>query len=105
VTGSHNGGFTNFTGTVSVADGKSGDAHRDQDRHGLKLGADADKLNRPSEEPGLLRRRKKFPTTTFTVTGIETADGGQKVTGNLALHGVTNSIFLRRENRSCRRPA
>jgi polyisoprenoid-binding protein YceI len=35
---------------------------------------------------------EKFPTSTFTVTVIEPADGAHKVTGNLALHGVTNSI-------------
>lgn len=90
VTGSHNGGFTNFAGTVSVANGKVVTPTE------IKIAmastwADAEKLTGHLKSPDFFDT-EKFPTTTFTVTAIEPASDGQKVTGNLALHGVTNSI-------------
>lgn len=90
VTGSHDGGFTNFSGTVSVADGKVVTPTE------IKITmastwSDAEKLTGHLKSPDFFDA-EKFPTTTFTVTGIEAATDGQKVTGNLALHGVTNSI-------------
>ena len=90
VTGSHNGGFTNFAGTVSVADGKVVTTTE------IKIAmastwSDAEKLTGHLKSADFFDA-EKFPTTTFTVTAIEPASDGQKVTGNLALHGVTNSI-------------
>ena len=90
VTGSHSGGFTNFTGTVSVAGGKVVTPTE------IKISmdstwSDAEKLTGHLKSPDFFDT-EKFPTTTFTITAIEAVDGAQKVTGNLALHGVTNSI-------------
>ena len=90
VTGNHNGGFTNFVGTVSVADGKVVTPTE------IKIAmastwSDAEKLTGHLKSADFFDA-EKFPTTTFTITAIETATDGQKVTGNLALHGVTNSI-------------
>jgi len=90
VTGSHEGGFTNFSGTVSVAEGKVVTPTEIKITMATTW-SDAEKLTGHLKSPDFFDT-EKFPTTTFTVTGIETATDGQKVTGNLALHGVTNSI-------------
>ena len=90
VTGNHNGGFTNFVGTVSVADGKVVTPTE------IKIAmastwSDAEKLTGHLKSPDFFDT-EKFPTTTFTITAIELATDGSKITGNLFLHGVTNSI-------------
>lgn len=90
VTGSHEGGFKNFAGAINVADGKI-------------VGAPAIKINMNSiwsdneKLTGHLKSADffdvtKYPTSTFTVTKIEPADGQHKVTGNLEMHGETKSI-------------
>ena len=91
VTGSHNGGFTNFSGTISVADGKVVTPSEIQIAM-ASTWADADKLIGHLKSPDFFDA-EKFPTSAFTVTGIAPGQGGTNdVTGNLALHGVTNSI-------------
>jgi len=91
VTGSHNGGFTNFSGAVSVADGKVVTPTEIKIEM-ASTWADADNLTGHLKSPDFFDAAK-FPTSTFTVTGITAAEGGtNNVTGNLALHGVTNSI-------------
>lgn len=91
VTGSHNGGFTNFTGTLSVADGKVVAPSEIQIAM-ASIWSDAEKLTGHLKSPDFFDT-EKFPTTTFTVTEIAAGEGGNNnVTGNLALHGVTNSI-------------
>ena len=90
VTGNHNGGFTNFTGTVSVADGKVV-APTEIKIAMASTWADAEKLTGHLKSADFFDV-EKFPTTTFTITAIEPATDGSKVTGNLFLHGVTNSI-------------
>ncbi|HHY85283.1 MAG TPA: YceI family protein [Verrucomicrobia bacterium] len=89
VTGKHDGGFTNFSGTISVADGKVVDAE-------IKINlestwSDNQRLTAHLKSPDFFDVAN-FPTSTFTVTSIEGSGAQQKVTGNLELHGVTKSI-------------
>jgi polyisoprenoid-binding protein YceI len=89
VTGSHNGGFKKFAGKVSAADGKVATAEVKIDMN--STWSDNDRLT------GHLKNADffdvpKFPTATFTVTGIEANSTNKTVTGNLELHGVTKSI-------------
>lgn len=91
VTGSHSGGFKSFEGAVSVADGKVV-APTEIKIAMASTWSDNEKLTGHLKNADFFDA-EKFPTTTFTVTAIEPAtDGNSKVTGNLALHGVTNSI-------------
>jgi len=90
VTGSHSGGFTNFTGTLTVADGKitglpevkidMNSTWSDNDRLTGHL-KNADFFDVPSH-----------PTTTFAVTAITPGATNSTVAGNLTLRGVTKSI-------------
>ena len=90
VTGSHSGGFKNFEGQVGVAGGKV--VTPTEIKFAMaSTWSDNEKLTGHLKSPDFFDA-EKFPTTTFTVTAIEAATDGQKVTGNLALHGVTNSI-------------
>lgn len=90
VTGSHSGGFTNFTGTLTVADGKitglpevkidMNSTWSDDTRLTGHL-KNADFFDVPSH-----------PTTTFAVTAITPGATNSTVAGNLTLRGVTKSI-------------
>lgn len=89
VTGSHTGGFKKFDGKVSVAAGKISAAEVKIDMD--STWSDNDRLT------GHLKNADffdvpKFPTSTFTLSGISTESGTNTVTGNLELHGVTKSI-------------
>jgi polyisoprenoid-binding protein YceI len=90
VTGQHQGGFTNFSGAFKVADGKIVGAPEIKIEM-TSTWSDNDRLTGHLKSPDFFDVGK-FPVTTFTVTGIEAAEGQQKVTGNLFLHGVTKSI-------------
>jgi polyisoprenoid-binding protein YceI len=90
VTGSHKGGFKNFAGTLQVADGKI-------------LGQSVITINMQStwadnnRLEGHLKSADFFdvgnhPKAVFTVTSIQPEGARTKITGNLALHGVTKSI-------------
>jgi len=90
VTGSHNGGFTNFAGKLQVENGKI--VGTPEIKIAMKsLWVDNKKLE------GHLKSKDFFdvanlPVSTFSVTGIELAGAQQQITGNLELHGVTKSI-------------
>ncbi len=90
VTGSHNGGFNKFTGTLLVADGTlapSSVIEIDM----ASTWTDNDRLTGHLKSPDFFDIQT-HPTSTFTLTKAE-GEGAQTVlTGNLALHGVTNSI-------------
>ena len=90
VTGKHNGGFKNFAGTFNVADGKI--VGSPEIKIATKsLWADNDRLTGHLKSADFFDVAK-FPVATFTATAIEPEGSGQKVTGNLNLHGVTKSI-------------
>jgi polyisoprenoid-binding protein YceI len=90
VTGSHDGGFKKFAGKLSVTGGKIVGSPE------IKIAMDStwsdnDRLTGHLKSPDFFDTAK-FPTSTFTVTSIETEGAQHKVTGNLDLHGVTKSI-------------
>jgi polyisoprenoid-binding protein YceI len=90
VTGSHSGGFKEFSGKLRVADGKIvGNPE-------IKI-AMASTWSDNERLTGHLKNADffgvdEFPVTTFSVTSLEQAGAQHKVTGNLNLHGVTKSI-------------
>ncbi|MBE0539772.1 MAG: YceI family protein [Verrucomicrobia bacterium] len=90
VTGSHDGGFKKFAGTLNVADGKIVGTPE------VKIAmnstwSDNEKLTAHLNSPDFFDAAK-FPITTFSVTSIAPTDGKHQVTGNLNLHGVSKSI-------------
>lgn len=87
VTGSHDGGFNEFSGTIAVAGGKIAPASRITIQMD-SLWSDNDRLT------GHLKNADFFdvpnhPTAEFVVTSM--AEDGT-LTGNLTMHGVTKSI-------------
>ncbi|MFO1461208.1 MAG: YceI family protein [Verrucomicrobiota bacterium] len=90
VTGSHNGGFTNFAGSFRIADGKLSGTPE------LKISmksvwSDNERLTGHLQSPDFFDVAQ-FPVSTFTVTSVEPAGPKYTVTGNLNLHGVTKSV-------------
>jgi len=92
VTGSHDGGFHVFDGSIRLAG-------TEPSRSGVNLTIDTTSLWADDERlTGHLKSAdffdvETFPTAAFESTTIEAnADGGYDVTGNLTLHGVTKSI-------------
>jgi len=90
VTGSHNGGFKNFAGTLTSQDGKITGSPE------IKIGmnsiwADNDRLTGHLKSPDFFDVAK-FPVSTFTVTSIEGSGPTNRVSGNLELHGVSKAI-------------
>jgi polyisoprenoid-binding protein YceI len=93
VTGSHNGSFGKFSGTVEFAG--------QPEKSRVTINIETDSVS--TDTPDLTKHLKtadffdveKFPQATFTSTEIKT--GGDKgashtVTGNLQLHGITKSV-------------
>jgi len=90
VTGSHNGGFKEFSGAIYVLEGKLADSST-IDIDMTSTWADNDRLTGHLKSPDFFDVGK-YPTSTFTLTGTEAAGEQTTLTGNLMLHGVTNSI-------------
>lgn len=89
-TGSHNGGFTNFAGTFKIQGGKI--TGTPEIKINMKsIFTDTDRLTGHLRSPDFFDV-DKFPVSTFQATSIEADGAGQKITGNLTLHGVTKSI-------------
>jgi polyisoprenoid-binding protein YceI len=90
VTGSHTGGFTNFAGTLRVADGRV--VGNPDIRIALRsLWSDNERLTGHLKSPDFFDV-EQYPVAAFTVTGIDERGTGQTVTGNLDLHGVKRSL-------------
>ncbi|MGV3774532.1 MAG: YceI family protein [Verrucomicrobiales bacterium] len=90
VTGSHDGGFKSFSGTVPVANGKIvGTAKVVIDMN--SIWSDNERLTGHLKSADFFEV-EKFPTSTFTVTSIEGEGDSAKINGNLELHGVTKGI-------------
>jgi polyisoprenoid-binding protein YceI len=90
VTGSHDGGFTQVTGTLQVDGGRI--VGSPQVKIALdSLWSDNERLTGHLKSADFFDVQQ-FPTSTFTVTAIEASGPEQKITGNLHLHGVTKSI-------------
>jgi polyisoprenoid-binding protein YceI len=91
VTGSHSGGFGNFTGEVVVADKKA-------EKGQVQVEIQMDSVT--SDDPKLTGHLKgkdffeveTYPTASFRSTSIAPEGEGYKLSGDFTLHGVTKSI-------------
>lgn len=94
VTGSHNGGFRSVTGSVSLP--------KDDDISKAKIDITIDMKSTYADDQKLTTHLlspdffdvEAYPTSTFKSTAIAKTDGGYLVTGDLTLHGVTQSINI-----------
>lgn len=91
VTGSHTGGFKEFTGTVTVADGDPASARIGVSIKTDSIWSDTDRLTGHLKSADFFDATQ-FPETTFTSTAIQKEGDQFSVTGDLNLHGVTQSI-------------
>jgi polyisoprenoid-binding protein YceI len=98
VTGSHNGSFGTFTGTVRLAGDDVSRATLAVEIETASITADVERLTGHLKSPELLDVAQ-FPKSRFTSTSIvrNTNRGGvdpnvYNVTGNFALHGQTRAI-------------
>lgn len=90
VTASHDGGFTDFAGTVDL--GEPIEKSRIQVTiQTASLYADKEKLTKHLKSPDFFDVAK-YPTATFQSTEIKKDGAGHTVTGDLTLHGVTKRI-------------
>ena len=90
VTGSHSGGFTNFSGGLTVDGGKIvGSPEFKIDM--ASTWADDARLTGHLQSPDFFDV-PNHPTTTFKVTAITPGATNSTIAGNLTLHGVTKSI-------------
>jgi polyisoprenoid-binding protein YceI len=94
VTGKHDGGFRNFSGSISLAPTGPQASRITLDIDMTSIWADNEKLTGHLKSPDFFEV-EKYPKATFTSTQIVPApEGGSKyvVTGNLEMHGVTKAI-------------
>ncbi len=92
VTGSHEGGFKSFTGSVSLAGGTPEGSSVEVAIDTTSLWADNEKLAGHLQSPDFFDVAA-HPTASFKSTEIVAAEGGGfTLTGNLDLHGVTKQI-------------
>jgi len=91
VTGSHDGGFTEFEGEIVLVD-------RDPQKSRVSVAIDTTSLW--ADHPKLTEHLKSadffdvasYPRAEFDSTSIVAGEGGFTITGNLRLHGVERSI-------------
>ena len=92
VTGTHEGGFESFTGTIWLGEGGPASSSIEVVIDTTSLWADKERLTGHLKSADFFDV-ETFPTATFSSTSIEAAeDGSYTVTGNLDLHGVTKQI-------------
>lgn len=91
VTGSHDGGFKSFDGTITLVDDDPTKSHVELTIDADSLWADNEKLTGHLKSPDFFDVAT-FPEVRFESTAITATPDGYQVTGNLDLHGVTKSI-------------
>ena len=91
VTGSHNGGFRQFTGEFHVVDGKLADMGNKVVIDTTSIWSDNERLTGHLKSPDFFDVAR-FPTATFETTRVQETGNSATVTGNLTLHGVTKQI-------------
>jgi polyisoprenoid-binding protein YceI len=90
---SHSGGWSAYSGAATVPEG-------DFTKAQLKLVIDMKTTNSDDKDltdklvSDLFFDIEKYPTSEFVSTGIEKADDGYNMSGNLALKGVTKNITI-----------
>ena len=91
VTGSHDGGFNEFSGSVAVSGDDLTTAQIDVTIDMNSTWSDNDRLTGHLKSPDFFDVAN-HPESRFTSTGIEKDGDAYTVTGDLTLHGVTKSI-------------
>ena len=91
ITGSHDGGFNVFEGTINVVNNDPTASSVSVRIDTTSLWADDDRLTDHLKSSDFFDV-ENLPESTFESTSIEPAADGYTVTGNLTLHGVTKSI-------------
>ena len=90
VSGSHDGGFKTFDGTIAVAGGKIVPPSKVTIQTD-SLWSDSGRLTGHLKGPDFFDTAG-IPTAEFAFTSIKDTSNGSEITGNLTLHGVTKSI-------------
>jgi polyisoprenoid-binding protein YceI len=90
VTRSHDGGFTDFSGKVDLADPIE-QSRVEVTIQTASLYADEEKLTKHLKSPDFFDV-DRFPTATFRSTEIKKEAKGHTITGDLTLHGVTKRV-------------
>jgi polyisoprenoid-binding protein YceI len=94
VTGSHEGGFTKFSGTIDLINEKPEDSKVSVDIETASIFANVDAVTNHLKTPDFFDV-EKFPRATFTSTKIvpdASAADAYTITGDFDLHGVKKSI-------------
>lgn len=91
VTGSHEGGFTNFAGQIKLADGKPVGSGTRVVIATDSLWSDNGRLTGHLKSPDFFDVAK-FPTAVFQSSSFSPQGTNWNVTGDLTLHGVTKQI-------------
>jgi polyisoprenoid-binding protein YceI len=93
VTGKHDGGFKEFTGNITMPEGKPEQGMVKIEIQTTSIYTDDEKLTKHLKTPDFFDV-EKFGKATFTSTAVAPAAeaGKHTITGNLELHGVTKSI-------------
>ena len=91
VTGSHDGGFEEIDGTIVVVNNDPTQAQITVNIDATSIWADNDRLTDHLKSADFFEV-EKYPAAKFTSTKIEAAEEGYLVTGNLEMHGQTNSV-------------
>jgi len=91
VTGSHDGGFTQFSGTITLAGEDLTQAVIETNIDMTSVYSDADDLTKHLMSADFFEV-ETYPEAKFVSTGIAKDGEAYKVTGDFTLHGVTKSI-------------
>ncbi len=91
ITGSHDGGFHGFEGTVTLVDGDPEKSSVNLSIDTTTIWTDSERLTGHLKSPDFFEV-ETYPSATFTSTAIARTEDGYRVTGNLTLHGTTKSI-------------
>ena len=95
VTGSHDGGFKSFSGHFHIDGDSLAESGHQIEIDMNSTWSDNDKLTEHLKAPDFFNV-EKFPTSSFTATGLreskEGEDGTHQLTGNFKLHGIEKSI-------------
>ena len=91
VTGSHDGGFNTFRGTVELVNNDPTASTVSVEIDTTSLWSDDDRLTGHLQSADFFDV-ENFPTAVFESTSIVSGEQGYDVTGNLTLHGITKGI-------------
>ena len=93
VTGSHDGGFKSFEGTITLGEGGPTESKVEVVIDANSLWSDDERLTGHLKSPDFLEV-ETHPTARCTSTAIAAAAEGFEITGELELHGVTKQVVF-----------